>query len=602
VVFLFFSKRKNFKTNHSSSQGRFTGEDFEVKNKQVAEILERMGMLLEIKGELIFKIRAYYKAAETIANLSEDIEKIHRESRLGEIPGIGEALSDKIGQYLDTRHIKAYDDLIKEIPESILEVVQIPTIGPKKAKLFWQELKITNVEQLRRAAESGKLLGLPGIKEKTIENILSGIKIVKEGRERMNLGMATEVAHGFVTALSVLPEVKKIEVAGSLRRCRETIRDIDILIDSSNPKKVMEKFVYLPQVKTINVHGDTKSSILTHDNVQVDVRVVDPKSFGAALLYFTGSKNFNVRLRQVAIKKDMKVNEYGIFKLKGKKEQCVASKTEEECFKALGLPFIPPELREDFGEEKIFTDTKIPKLIELTDMKGEFHVHSTYSDGHNTIAEMVEEAQKRGYQYLSISDHSPRLRVAGGVSPADLKKKKKEIDNLNTKLKNFRILFGTEVEIDMDGDLDYNDKILSEFDVVLAAIHSGFEQNKEKLTKRLVKACQHKYVTAIAHPTGVHLGKRESYDIDFKELCKVAVDHNKFLEINAFPIRLDLNSANVYFAREQGVKFIISTDAHHREHLDFMRFGVAIARRGWVTKELVLNTLTLSQLEKILKR
>ncbi len=571
-----------------------------MKNKEIAEILENIGTFLEIKGDLVFKVRAYYKAAETIGNLSEDIEKVCQENRLGDIPGIGKALEEKIREYLKTGRMRAYDELAQEIPESILQLVHIPSVGPKKAKLFWEKLKIANIAQLQKAAASGKLLGLPGIKQKTIDNILAGIKVIESGRERMNLGLAAEIAAQFISSLSGLPEVKRVEAAGSLRRFRETVRDIDILIDSSDPKTVMDKFVRLPYVKSINNHGETKSSVLTGENVQVDLRVVEPKSFGAALLYFTGSKDFNVRLRQIAMKKHLKVNEYGIFKVKGKKEERIAGKTEEECFAALGLPYVPPELRETIGEEDIFSGKKIPRLIELSDIKGEFHVHSTYSDGHNTIAEMAEAAKKCGYQYLGISDHSPNL--FGHVSPENLKKKKKEIDRLNAAMKDFRILFGTEVEIDTEGNLDYNDKILSEFDIVIAAIHSGFGQPREKLTKRLLNACRHKYVTAIAHPTGVHLGKRDPYDIDFKEVCKAAVDNHKFLEINSFPHRLDLNSANAYFARKEGVKFIISSDSHACKHLEYLKFGVAIARRAWITKEDVLNTLSLRQLEKVIGR
>ena len=580
-----------------------------MKNSEIANLLDRMGMLLEIKDDNVFKIRAYHKAAENITALAEDIEALYRENRLFEIPGVGKAIKEKIAEYLDTGKMQAYEELTHEIPESLLDVVNIPSLGPKKAKLFWEKLNITSVAQLRQAAEEGKLLGLPGIKAKTIENIIRGIKVVQEGQERMNLGRATQIAEQFVDALKKLPEVKAIVVAGSLRRMRETIRDIDILIDSVNPRKVMEIFVHLPQVKQINVHGDTKSSILTKENVQVDLRVVEPKSFGAALLYFTGSKNFNVKLRQIAIKKSMRVNEYGIFRVAASargasagREKCVASRTEEECLKSLGLAYIPPELREDIGESELFGGGKIPKLIELKDIKGDLHTHSTYSDGRNSIAQMAKGAQGLGYEYLALSDHSPRLRVAGGVSVEDLKRKKKEIDDLNCQLKDFRILFGTEVEIDTMGDLDYNDKILSEFDIVIAAIHSGFEQSRMQLTQRLVKACQNRYVTAIAHPTGVHLGKREPYDIDFKEVCKAAVDTNTFLEINAFPIRLDLNSVNVYFARQQGVKFVINSDSHAVGHLPFMKFGVAVARRGWLTKQDVMNTLSWAQLEKVMKK
>ncbi len=572
-----------------------------TKNKDIADIFNRMGALLEMQDENVFKVRAYYKAAENIEDLAEDIETLKKEDRLSEIPGIGQALKEKIIEYLDTGKVTAYERLIKEIPETLLDIMNIPSVGPKKAKLFYDQLGIKNVESLRKAAESGKLLGLPGIKEKTIENILNGIKVVAQGQERMNLGKATRIAEEIVGVLQKLSEVKEISVAGSLRRMRETIRDIDILIDSSNPKKVMETFVRLPQVKSVNAEGDTKSSILTKENVQIDLRVVDPQCWGAALLYFTGSKNFNVKLRQIAIKKNMKVNEYGIFSLKGDKEKCIASKTEKDCFEALGLPYVPPEIREDIGENELFLGNeilKVPKLIELDDIKGELHVHSTWSDGRHTIAQMVAAAQARGYEYLAISDHSPRLIVAGGVSVENLKKKKKEIDELNKKLKNFCVLFGTEVEIDSEGNLDYNDTTLSQFDIVIAAIHSGFEQSQEQLTRRLIKACQNKYVHIIAHPTGVHLGKREPYNIDFKEFCKVAIDTNTFLEVNSFPVRLDLNSTNVYFARSMGVKFVINSDSHAREHLEYLKFGVAIARRGWLEKKDVLNTLTLKELRK----
>lgn len=573
-----------------------------MKNKEIADIFERIAALLEIKGEIIFKIRAYQKAAENIVSLGEAIEDIRKENRLPEIPGVGKALQEKICEYLDTGKVSAYEELTKEVPATLLDVMQIPSVGPKKAKLFFERYGVKTVADLQKVIDGNKLDGAAGIKAKTIANIRNGIKIVRAGQERMNLGLATEIADSIISALKALPEVKQIAAAGSLRRSRETIRDIDILIDSPNPKKVMDIFVTLPVVRQINGHGETKSSILTKENVQVDLRVVESKSFGAALLYFTGSKNFNVKLRQIAMKKDMKVNEYGIFSVKGGKEKCIASKTEEECFKALGLPYIEPELREDIGEERIFAGEKIPHLIELQDIKGELHVHSTWSDGRNTIAEMVEAARAKGYQYLAISDHSPRLKIAGGVSPADLIKKKKEIDALNARLKDFIVLFGTEVEIDSEGNLDYNEKVLSEFDVVIAAVHSGFEQPRAQLTRRIVKACQNKYVNMIAHPTGVTIGKRDPYDIDFKEVCKAAGETNTCLEINSFPQRLDLNSVNAYFARSQGVKFMINSDSHAVKHLDYIKFGVCVARRAWLTKDDVRNTLPWPELKKALKK
>lgn len=579
-----------------------------AKNKEIANIFRRMGTLLEIQGENVFKIRAYSRAADNIDGLAEDIAMVRQEDRLSEIGGVGSALAEKISEYLDTGKMAAYVKLVEKIPESILRVVEIPSVGPKKAKLFYDQLGIKDIAGLRNAAERGKLLGLPGVKEKTVENILNGIKIVDQGQSRMTLGEAYQIADGMVSALRRLPEVKQIEVAGSLRRMKESVRDIDILVVSPEPMVVMDAFVNLPQVKAVNAHGETKSSILTRDDVQVDLRIVAPESFGAALLYFTGSKNFNVKLRQWAVKKKMKINEYGIYALKGRSEKLIAGKTEEECFKAVGMPYIPPELREDIGEHLLFSgaavrdDIEIPPLVELDDIKGDLHVHSHWSDGHFSIAEIAEAAHRRGYEYIAVNDHSERLKIAGGLSPADLKKKKAEIDALNEKYSDLRILFGTEVEIDSQGDIDYDEKILSQFDIVVAAIHVGLEQSREKMTRRLVKACQNPYVHIIAHPTGVQVGKREAYEIDLKALCDAARATNTFLEINSFPTRLDLNSANVFFAREHGVQFAINTDMHSLEHLDFMRFGVAVARRGWVTKDKVLNTLPLARMLKKLKK
>lgn len=576
-----------------------------MKNHEISGLFRRMGALLEIKNENVFRVRSYFKAADNIENCAEDIAVLRADGRLGEIPGIGKTLEEKIGEYLDTGRIAAYQKLTLEIPESILAVMDIPSVGPKKAGLFFHQLGVKDIAGLEKAARSGKLLGLEGIKEKTVQKILDGIKIVRQGQERMNLGAATNLADSIVKELKKLPQVRDIVPAGSLRRCKETVRDIDILVDSSDPKTVMDAFVTLPQVKTVQNHGETKSSILTHDNVQVDLRVVAPESLGAALLYFTGSTGFNVRLRQLALKKSMKVNEYGIFSVKNDKEKLIASKTETDCLKALGLPYVPPELREEIGEARIFSDkgrAVIPALVEIKDIKGDLHVHSVYSDGHNTIPEMAAAARARGYEYVAICDHSQKLRVAGGVSPEDLIKKKKEINAYNEKNTDFRVLYGTEVEIDMDGNLDYNEKILGEFDVVIAAVHGGFDMPPEKMTARLLKACRNKFVHIIAHPTGVHLGKRGPYDFDLKALGKAAREENTFLEINSFPVRLDLNSNNIYFAAGLGANFAINTDSHHIDHLDHMKFGVALARRAWLGRGQVINTLPLAQLIKRLEK
>jgi len=567
-------------------------------NSRIVQIFRDIAQILEIKGENVFRIRAYERAAQNIEGLSQDIEDFIKEDRLTEIPGIGKDLSERIKEFAKTGKIKIYEDLKKSIPEGLLDLLKIPSVGPRTAKLLYEKLKIKNIPDLENAIKKNKLQGIFGIKEKTIENILKGIEILKRGKERMTLAQAILVEDEFVRPLEKLAEVKKISTAGSLRRQKETVRDIDILVVSDKPKKVMETFTRLPQVGDILAEGETKSSVRTKDDVQVDCRVVEQKSFGAALLYFTGSKNFNIKLRQIAIRKGLKLNEYGIFR----KEKFVCGKTEEEMFKALGMSYVEPELREDNGEVELAQKFKLPKLIESRDIKGDLHVHSKWSDGANTIEEMAQAAKELGYSYIAISDHSQSLRVARGLSTADLRKKKKEIEKINKKLKGLRVLYGTEVEIDSNGKIDYKDEVLKEFDVVIAAIHSGFKQPKEQLTRRIIKACENKYVHIIAHPTGRLWGVREPYDIDFDQILKVAKQTNTQLEINAFPARLDLNDLNARRAKEKGVKLILDTDAHSTEQLKEMKLGLSVARRGWLSKEDVLNTLPVEELLKAIRK
>ncbi len=569
-----------------------------MKNLEISAIFREIANILEIKGDNPFRIRAYERAAQNIEGLTEDIEDFVRDDRLMDIPGVGKDLADKIKEYVQTGKIKAYEDLKKKVPGGLLDLLNIPSVGPKTAKLLYEELKIKNILDLEKAIKKNKLQGIFGIKEKTIENISKGIELLKRGRERMTLAQAMQVADEFISALKKLSEVKRISVAGSLRRQKETVRDIDILMISKKPKKIMDVFTGLPDVATVLAKGETKSSVRTKGDVQVDCRVEEEKSFGAALLYFTGSKNFNIRLRQLAIKRGLKINEYGVFR----KNRFVCGKTEEEIFKILGISYIEPELREDTGEIELAREFQLPYLIELKDIKGDLHVHSKWSDGGNTIAEMVEAAKRRGYSYLAITDHSQSLKVAGGLSIADLKKKKQEIGRINRKLKDFRVLYGTEVDIDSDGRLDYKDGVLKEFDVVVAAIHTGFKQSKSQLTRRLIRACKNNYVHIIAHPTGRLWGSRDAYDIDMDEVLKAARDTNTYLEINAFPQRLDLNDLNCRRAKEIGARLVIDTDAHTFEQLVTMRLGVSVARRGWLTKKDVLNTLSLEELLKAIKK
>jgi DNA polymerase (family 10) len=570
------------------------------KNQELADIFRRLGSLLEIRGEIIFKVRAYNKAADLFARLPEDVETLLKEDRLKDLPGVGAAIFDKTAEYLETGKIAAYEEITKSVPESVLDLLKIPSLGPRKVKLFFDELRIKNLDDLARALERGDLAALPGMKEKTLENIRQGLTAVRRGQERMDLGAARVLAEKFITALKAVREAGAVEAAGSLRRGKETVRDIDLLVCSDAPEIITRAFVDLPFVRKVNAHGVTKASVLSDTGVQVDLRVVPREDYGAALLYFTGSKEFSIRIRQIAREKNLKVNEYGVFKVTDRGERKIAGRTEKECLRALGLPDIPPELREGLGEEAIFGGAKIPRLIGAGDIRGELHTHSTWSDGRNSIEEMAAAARARGYEYLAVSDHSYKLRVANGLSAQDLERKRAEIELLNRRLKGFTVLCGSEVEIDKDGSLDYNDQILSSLDVVVAAVHTHFGLSRSAQTRRLVRALENPLVHVLAHPFGRHLAKREPYEVDFKEICRASADNRVALEINAFPVRLDLDSANAYFAKKAGVRFVINTDAHRTDHFSHIVNGISIARRAWLEPGDVINTLPLGALKKAL--
>lgn len=569
-----------------------------MKNLEVAEIFRDIATILEIKGENPFRIRAYQRAAQNIEGLTEDINDFVRKDSLRDIPGVGHDLAERIKEFVKTGSIRLYEDLKKSIPSAVLELLDIPSIGPKTARLLYEKLKIKSVADLERAIEEHLLDGIPGIKEKTISNIQKGIVLLKMGKERLSLPVAIQIADEFTQELENVSGVSRVCAAGSLRRHKETVRDIDMLVVSDSPGRIMNKFTRLPQIKDVLAHGDTKSSVRTKDGVQVDCRVVDKKSFGAAMVYFTGSKNFNIKLRKIAIRKRLKLNEYGLFS--GNK--FVAGRTEEEMFKSLGLSYIEPELREDSGEVELASKGILPRLLELGDIRGDLHVHSNWSDGNNSIEEMAQAAQKRGYSYIAITDHSQSLKVARGLNKNELARKKRMLDSVNKKMKNFRVLYGTEVEISSEGRIDYPDALLKEFDIVVAAIHIALKQSREKLTKRIINACNNKYVHIIAHPTGRLWGSRDAYDIDFDEVLKAARVTNTALEINSFPNRLDLNDVNARRAKASGVKIAVNSDSHAADQLDVVRYGVFAARRGWLTRDDVINTLPLEQLLKTLKK
>lgn len=569
-----------------------------MDNVQVARIFRDIACILQIKGENRFRVRAYERAAQNIESLPEPLDPIIEQGRLTDIPGIGKDLSLKIKEYASTGRIKMYEELKGSIPAGLLELLNVPSIGPKTVKLLFDARHITSISDLEKAILENRLEGIFGVKQKTIENMVKGLEIYRHGQQRITLDRATVRADEFLAALRKLPETESSALAGSLRRQKETIGDIDVLVASKKPQKILDSFVRMPLVKDIIAHGETKASVRTADGIQVDCRVVSRESFGAALLYFTGSKNFNIKLRKLALKHKWKLNEYGIFK--GEKK--IAGRTEEEMFEKFGFAFIEPELREDTGEVEAAEEGRLPDLIKAKDLKGDLHVHSLWSDGANSIQELAEAAAARGYSYIAVTDHSQGLKVANGLNITRLKKKKKEIERVNKKLKDFRVLFGGEVDIGSDGALDYPDEILKEFDIVVAAVHSRFKQSKQVLTRRIIRACQNKYAHIIAHPTGRLWGVRAASDIDLARLLEAARDTNTALEINSFPGRLDLNDTASRQAKEAGVKLAVGSDSHAVRQLDTINFGISVARRGWLSACDVINTLSLEKLLAAIKK
>jgi DNA polymerase (family 10) len=570
-----------------------------LKNLELSQIFEQIAKILKIKGENPFKIRAYEKITLVLENLPIDIETIYQQGGLNNIPGVGTGIAQKIEEFITTGKLEYYEKLKTTIPAGVVELLDISEVGPKTAKLLYEQLGIDNIDKLEKAVREHQIKDLPGMGEKSETNILRGIELYKRRKERFLLGRALPLAEEMVESLSQLKETNKISFAGSLRRKKETIGDIDILVTSQNPEKIMRTFISLPQVSEILAEGSTKSSIITKDDLHIDVRVVEPISFGAALQYFTGSKAHNIKLRELALKRGLKINEYGVFEVESGNR--IAGEKEEEVYQALNLPFIPPELREDRGEIEAAQENRLPQLIEYSQIKGDLHLHTKWSDGAHTIKQMAEAAQKRGYKYIAITDHSQSLKFAGGLIEERLREQVEEIQKLNQELKDFTILSGIELDIKSDGSLDFSDEILSKLDVVIAAIHSGFKQESKIITERIIKAMQNRFVNIIAHPTGRLIGYRESYQVDINEMMEVAAKTGTILEINSYPERLDLNDIYCRMAKEKGVQLAIETDAHSIEGLTFMDLGVAVARRGWLEEKEVINTLPLDKLLKRLK-
>ncbi len=556
------------------------------KNREIGDIFDRIADILDLREDNPFRIRAYRNAARNIRELSEDIEKPAERDELTNIPGIGNDLAEKIKEFITTGKINDYEMLKKKVTEGLVELLAIQGLGPKTLAKLNKEIGVKNLDDLERALEGKEILTLRGMGEKKIEDIKRGIELLKQSGERMPLGIALPLAEEVIFEISKISGTEGTIAAGSLRRMKETVGDIDILTMAENGERVIKAFTKLSPVKEILAAGDTKGSVILKNGMQVDLRVVEPGSYGAALQYFTGSKAHNIKLRTIALEKGLKINEYGVFR----GTENIAGETEEEIYKTLALPWIPPEIREDKGEVEATLNSKLPTLVEHKDIKGDLHMHSKWSDGKATIEEMALKAKELGYEYIAMTDHSPSSRIARGLSVERLYEKKKEVEAINKKIEGMRILMGSEVDIKSDGSLDYPNEVLKELDIAIASVHSGFKMDREPMTKRMVKALQNPFVHAIVHPTGRLIGKREAYEVDMDEVIKTAKALGKALEVNSYYLRLDLNDINVRKAIQMGVKIVISTDAHLPDQLGMMRLGVATARRGWAEKKDVINT------------
>ncbi|HPB37731.1 MAG TPA: DNA polymerase/3'-5' exonuclease PolX [Syntrophorhabdus sp.] len=565
-----------------------------MQKKPVSDILENIAMLLEIKGENPFKSRAYYNAAKALSGIT-NLEELVKEKRLREIKGIGEALSQKIEEYSKTGTMAYYEELTQVVPESLLELMQIPNLGPKKIKVLYDELEITNIGELEYACKENRLIHLTGFGEKTQENVLKGIEFFKRHKGEFLFGDVYQEAERIRQRLSTIVDPIWAEVCGSIRRRKEVVRDMDILVAAENHEKITSFFVSMPEVDQVLVTGETKTSVRMKSGIEADLRVVTRQEFPYALVYFTGSKEHNVRLRGIAKKKGWKLNEYGIFD----GDNLVICKSEEEIYRALGLPYIPPELREDSGEIEAAEQDKLPSLVQHEDIRGIFHVHTDFSDGVDSLERMVEAAQKFGFSYLGVSDHSKTAYYAGGLKHDAILRQWEMIDTLNKKNSTFRIFKGIESDILSDGSLDYDDSILEGFDFVIASVHSGFTMKKDDMEERILKAMKNPYTTILGHPTGRLLLSRDGYQVDMMRIIDCAAQNHVILELNASPYRLDIDWRYLKYAKDKGVMISINPDAHAVAGLEEVFFGVNIARKGWQESKDILNTRDVNDIKEI---
>jgi len=575
-----------------------------MKNQEIAKIFFNIASLLD-SGQRDFRPIAYKRAALALAALEEDVAEIYLDNGLDGlegIPAIGKNLALKIEEYIKTGRINEYEKLRKALPVDFTEMTKIEGLGTRKAKILYQKLGIKTVKELEKATRAHKIAPLFGFGKKTEENILQGIEFLKVDKGRVLLGFIMPTVKQIVLKLENLKEVKKTSIAGSTRRMKETIGDVDILVASDEPEKINDFFVKLPGIEKVWAKGPTKSSVHLKQGFDVDLRVVKEESFGSALQYFTGSKEHNIATRKIAISKGLKLNEYGVFK--GAKQ--IAGKTEEEVYKAIGLLYIEPEMREDGGEIQLALENKLPKLIGYKDIKGDLHCHSDWDGGENSIEEMAKYAINVGYEYIGISDHTKFLHIENGLNKEQLLKQHEAINKLNLKFKNknvkFLILHGCETNILNDGSVDIKDEVLEKMDYVIAGVHSSLKMPRKEMTERIIKAMNNKNIDIISHPTGRLILKRDEYQVDLEKMLKIAKETGTILEINSWPERLDLKDIYIKMAKRIGVKMIVNTDSHQKDQMRFMEFGVAQARRGWAEKSDIINTNSVEELLKYIKK
>ena len=571
-----------------------------MENIEIARIFEDVADLLEMLDASVFRIRAYRAAARTVETLGTPAQSLLKkdENALEALPGIGKDLAGKIREIIETGELTLLKELTVQIPESVIQMIRIPGLGPKRAKQIYDQLGIATLAGLEQAAREGKLRTLRGWKETMEAKVLQGIADLKAWRGRFRLVEADAAIRPLLERLEATQELTHLQVAGSYRRRRETVGDVDLLATATAAEPVMERFLSAPEVKQVLAHGDTKSSIVLRQGLQVDLRVVGEDSLGAALHYFTGSKAHNIAVRTLGVKRGVKINEYGIFRGSHR----IAGRHEADVFQAVGLPWIPPELREDRGEIDAAFDGRLPTLVERGDIRGDLQMHTTYTDGRDSLADMVKACGDRGYSYIAITDHTKAVRVAGGLSREEFQTQFREIDKIRKAGAGPAVLKSAEVDILDAGQLDLDDETLAELDLVVVSVHSKFNMTKADMTQRVVRALRHPRVHVFAHPTGRLLGRREPYPLDMEEVVLVARDHGVLLEVNAQPDRLDLNDIYCQMAREAGVKLVISTDAHRIGELDNMRYGVDQARRGWCEPADIANTRSLDAFLKLIAK